>query len=556
MSETVRTRFAPSPTGYLHIGGARTALFNYLLAKHLGGKFVVRIEDTDQTRNIEAADEKLLEDLRWLGLTWDEGPQAGGPHGPYYQSERLELYRDHARRLLDEGNAYYAFDTREDLARMRQDAQARGEKGFRYPRPTTFPSDADAERARAEGRPVVVRFKIPEHDVVVHDQILGDVTIGAAELSDFVIAKSDGWPTYHFAVVVDDAAMQITHVLRGQEHLMNTPNHIALFEAFSYPIPTFAHLPIIFNMKGEKMSKREKYTTIRHKISSLMTDHSRGDEGAARKLAAVADTVGFDVATGDEKQWSADRMAAAKRILEIDVPEIDIHDFRVSGYLPETLANFIALLGWNPGTPQEKFTLEELCGVFGLERVGKTSAKFDRDKLLAFNTAGVAAASAERNLAALRDWLSVNDPGPLTSLDDEMLARLTEMCAGFRTFPDIELKCGALFVPDETLEYDPKAVKKWLLKGEGQGLRVLQDLVERFEGLDDWSPATLDALIRAFAEERKLGLGKIAQPLRVSVTGTTISPQISDTLAVLGRDRTLARIRRLLQVHTPPDQEV
>ena len=235
MNDTVRTRFAPSPTGYLHIGGARTALFNYLLAKRLGGKFVLRIEDTDQTRNIEAADAKLLEDLRWLGLQWDEGPEVGGPYGPYYQSQRRQQYAEHTRRLLDAGQAYCAMETREELETMRKAAQAAGVKGFRYRRPTRFPSDAEAQAARDAGRPVVVRFKMPERDFVVPDQILGDVMIRAAELSDFVIIKSDGWPTYNFAVVVDDAAMYITHVLRGQEHLMNTPGQIALYEAFAGP---------------------------------------------------------------------------------------------------------------------------------------------------------------------------------------------------------------------------------------------------------------------------------------------------------------------------------
>lgn len=275
MSQTVRTRFAPSPTGYLHIGGARTALFNYLLAKRLGGKFVLRIEDTDQTRNIEAADQKLLEDLRWLGLHWDEGPEVGGPHGPYYQSQRRHLYDEHARRLLDAGQAYYAMETREELDAMRKAAQQRGEKGFRYPRPARFPSESEAQAARDAGREVVVRFKMPERDFVVPDQILGDVAIGAAELSDFVIVKSDGWPTYNYAVVVDDASMQITHVLRGQEHLMNTPGQIALYEAFGYTPPAFAHLPIIFNMSGTKMSKREKDKVVRDAAKTAQLDDAR-----------------------------------------------------------------------------------------------------------------------------------------------------------------------------------------------------------------------------------------------------------------------------------------
>jgi len=542
MSDVVRTRFAPSPTGYLHIGGARTALFNYLLARRLGGKFALRIEDTDQTRNIEAADRKLLEDLRWPGLHWDEGPEVGGPYGPYYQSQRRDLYDQHARRLLDEGQAYYALETREELEAMRKAAQQRGEKGFRYPRPKNFPSDADAQRARDAGRPVVIRLKMPERDFVVRDRILGDVTIGAAELSDFVIVKSDGWPTYNYAVVVDDATMHVTHVLRGQEHLMNTPGQIALYEAFGYTPPAFAHLPIIFNMSGTKMSKREKDKVVRDaaKVAQL-------DDRPVLELAGI-DAVELVAAwrKGDT-QLPADALQRLARALAVHLPEIEIHDFRMSGYLPEVLVNFIALLGWSPGDDREKFTLAELCRAFSIERVGKTNARFDRDKLLAFNTTALEAAPLERKLAGLRDWVRVNEPGPLTGLDDALLGRLIELCRGFRTFADIEYKCGALFVPHESLRYDPKAVREVLLKGERAGVKVLQELRAPLAELAEWSVACLDELIRGFAQQRGLGLGKVAQPLRVAVTGTTVSPQISETLELLGRERTLRRIERALE---------
>jgi glutamyl-tRNA synthetase len=259
----------------------------------------------------------------------------------------------------------------------------------------------------------------------------------------------------------------------------------------------------------------------------------------------------------EQTQLPTAALARLARALHVAVPEIEIHDFRRSGYLPEVLVNFIALLGWNPGTPQERFTLDELCSAFSLERVGKTNAKFDREKLLAFNTAALEAGAPERKLAAFRDWLAVNEPGPLTELDDATLAHLIELCRGFRTFADIELKCGALFVPDEALEYDEKAVKQHLLKGEGQGVAVLRELRPRLAALSDWTAAALDAAVRAFADERQLGLGKVAQPLRVAVTGTTISPQISDTLALLGRGRTLARIDRVLtRAGSPPAEAV
>jgi glutamyl-tRNA synthetase len=542
MSTTVRTRFAPSPTGYLHLGGARTALFNYLLAKRLGGKFILRIEDTDQTRNIEAADQKLLEDLRWLGLHWDEGPEIGGPFGPYYQSQRLACYQERARELLDRGLAYYASETRAELDAMRKAGHAAGQRGFRYQRPTHFPSESEAQRAREAGHPFFIRFKMPQRDFTVGDQILGAVTIGALELSDFVIVKADGWPTYHFAVVVDDAAMQITHILRGQEHLMNTPNHLALQEAFGYPTPMYAHLPIIFNMSGTKMSKREKDKVVRDAAKAAGLDD--------RKIMELAEVDQAELVSAwrrGDTQLPGDALQRLAKKLAVHPPEIEIHDFRRSGYLPEVLVNFIALLGWSPGSDREKFALDELAEAFSVERVGKTNARFDREKLLAFNTAASEAAPPARKLAAFRDYLAINEPGPLSQLDDTLLSRVIELCRGFRTFPDIERKCGALFVADEAIVYDPKAVKEWLLKGDGAGLKVLRDLQTRLVALAEWSAPKLDEFIRGYADEHGLGLNKAAQPLRVAVTGTTISPQIAETLVLLGRERTRARIVRALE---------
>lgn len=541
MSEVIRTRFAPSPTGYLHIGGARTALFNYLLARRLGGKFILRIEDTDQTRNIREADAKLMEDLRWLGLVWDEGPGVGGPAGSYYQSERLDTYREHALRLIDAGHAYYAMETREELEAQRAAARQAGERGYRYRRPERFPSHAEADEARAAGRPVVVRLKMPAKDFVVRDAILGDVTIGASELSDFVLLKADGWPTYHFAVVVDDHAMQVTHVLRGQEHLMNTPNHIALQEAFGFPQPVYAHLPIIFNMDGTKMSKRERDRVVREAVRKA----GLSDADLA-KISGVADADLLVAWRAGDVQLEAEALERLARALHVALPEIQIHDFRVSGYLPEVLLNFIALLGWSPGEHREKMTLEEMCRLFSLERIGKTNARFDREKLLAFNTDGLAAATPARRLAGFRDYASVNPPGPLADLPDAELERLLELNKGLRTYRDIEAKCGVLYAPDEAVEYDADAVQKNLLKGDSAGLKELAAIRPELAALGQWTAAELDRFIRGWCERRGLSLGKVAQPIRIAVTGTTVSPPIFDTLAILGRERTLRRIDRLL----------
>ncbi|MBK8914610.1 MAG: glutamate--tRNA ligase [Phycisphaerales bacterium] len=541
-SMIVRTRFAPSPTGYLHIGGARTALFNYLLARRLGGRFILRIEDTDQARNIDRADEKLIEDMRWLGLNWDEGPGVGGPAGEYHQSRRLSVYRAHAQRLLDSGKAYYAFDTREELDAMRKAAES-AKRRFRYPRAANFPGEADAQRARSEGRPVVVRFRMPDRDFVVNDLLCGEggVRIAASEVDDFVILKNDGWPTYHFAVVVDDEDMLVTHVLRGQEHLMNTPNHLGLQESLGFRTPVYAHLPVILNMDGSKMSKREKDAAVRSAAKAAIAAATSSEE-ALRAAAGAAPEAFASWLRGDVQLDAAtlDRAAAA---LGVQPPEIQIHDFRASGYVPSVLLNFIALLGWSPGEDREKMSMEEMCALFSLERVGRTNARFDRAKLLNFNTTALAALDTPTKRGLLRDYLSLHGDSPLATQPDAMLDRLIDMCPGIRVLRDIEIKCRALFAADDGLPIDPAARDKVLLRNERAGLRTLEELTERLAALPEWTAAAIDAQVRSFAEARGLKLGDVAQPVRVAVTGTTVSPPLFESLELLGRERSLARIR-------------
>jgi glutamyl-tRNA synthetase len=384
---------------------------------------------------------------------------------------------------------------------------------------------------------------MPDHGFTVRDTILGDVTIEADKLDDFVILKGDGWPTYHFAVVVDDEAMLVTHVLRGQEHLMNTPNHMALQEAFGFHTPVYAHLPIILNMDGSKMSKREKDRAVRA-AAEVELKAGRRDDAQLMALAGMGDAALFAAWRRGDTQLEGEALRRLARALAAQLPEIEIHDFRVSGYLPEVLINFIALMGWSPGDDREKMTIDEMCGLFAVERIGKTNAKFDREKLLNFNTTAIAAAPADRKLAVFRDFLAVNPDSPLRDCDDALLGRLIAINEGFRTFRDIERKCEALFAPDDALRYDEDAVKKVLLKGDGAGLAVLRDLAAALEKLPEWNVPSLEAAIRAYGDARGLNLGKVAQPLRVAVTGTTISPQIFETLDLLGRERTLARIRR------------
>ena len=495
--DSVRVRFAPSPTGYLHIGGARTVLFNWLVARKAGGTFVLRIEDTDQTRHVEDSVRKIFDDLRWLGLDWDEGPEVGGDYGPYFQSQRLELYNRYLQQLLDSGQAYYALETPEELAVMREAAR-RESGGFMYRRPDPVPTVEQGLAARAEGRPVVVRLKMPDEPITVVDEILGEVTLAADQLEDFVIQKSDGFPTYHFACVVDDELMHITDVLRGQEHLMNTPKHLALQRALGFATPRYGHMPVIFNLDGSKMSKRDKEKAL-----------SKGEAP----------------------------------------PEIDVHDFRAAGYLPEALVNFISLLGWNPGGDREQFDLNELVSLFSLDRIGKKNARFDREKLLAFNADWAARLPADRLLAAFKDYLAISG-SPVLQAGDAMLARVLEACRGFRTFPDVIKKAGFLFVDDETIAYDPKAVRKVLAKNDGAGYALLDYLLPKLEGVTDWSAGPLEELIHAVVEEKQTKLGNEAQPLREADSGTMISPSIHETLVLLGKERTIGRVRRCL-AHRP-----
>jgi len=499
----VRVRFAPSPTGYLHIGGARTVLFNWLLARQHGGTFILRIEDTDRTRHVEDSVQKILDDLRWLGLTWDEGPETGGDHGPYFQSQRLDIYNTHLQRLLASGHAYYALETPAQLEAMREQAK-REKRNMAYYRPDPLPTIDEGEATRKAGHSAVVRLKMPGEAITVVDDILGEVTVAAEQLEDFVIQKSDGYPTYHFACVVDDALMQVTHVLRGQEHLMNTPKHIAIQRALGFESPRYAHLPVIFNMDGSKMSKRDKEK--------------------AEKLGQKP-------------------------------PEIDVHDFRAAGYLPEALLNFISLLGWSPGEDREHFDLAEMTSLFSIDRVGKTNARFDREKLLSFNTQWAADVSGDRLRAAFKDFLRANPqlPAAWQEADDTLLGKILDACHGFRTFADVVTKAGFLFVDDQAIAndprafYDAKAVKKVLVKNENAGFDMLTTLLPEFEAVSDWEAAPLESLIEKICESGRAKMGQVAQPIRVAVTGSTISPSIGSTLVLLGKERTVARLRRCLQ---------
>ncbi len=536
------TRFAPSPTGYLHVGGARTALFNWLLARQSGGKFLLRIEDTDIKRNTPTAARQVMDDLRWLGIDWDEGPEAGGDHGPYFQSQRREIYDRYIETLIAEQKAYYCFDTPEEIDRYRKEAEAR-KQTFLYPRPSRFPDAGEAARARAEGRPVTVRLAVTEREpIVVRDLLRGEVTFNPAEMGDFVIQKSDGFPTYHMAVVIDDELMGVTHVIRGQEHLMNTPCHQLLQKALGFRIPDYVHMSVTVSDSGGKLSKRERPEHLRAEIARR--------QDADRDALALAggirrdDLEAFLAKKTVPDMPAIDAMAAH---LGVSLPEINVVDFFRSGYLPETMVNFLALLGWNPGDGREVMGRAELIEAFDLSRMTKSNSLFDRKKLMSFNTEHIKRTDRAVLTGHFRAYLEAIG-SPVAGADDGLLAHLIAVNDGARTLAQIEQKCRFAFVPDEGFEYDPDAVKK-VLRKEG-AMAILSLLAERLVSLADFSAEGLEGMLRSLAEEKQVGLGKIAQPLRVAITGTTISPPIFDAIGLLGLERTLARIRRTIELFT------
>ena len=496
----VRVRFAPSPTGALHIGGVRTALYNYLLAKQTGGQFILRIEDTDQTRYVPGAEDYIKEALEWCGLKPDEGPGYGGEYGPYRQSERKALYQKHAQELVDKGEAYYAFDTSEELNARREAEKEAGNHSFRYGSSTrasmrnseSLPK-AEVEELLANNTPYTIRLKVPTDEIIsIQDSVRGEVQFQSNELDDKILLKTDGMPTYHLANIVDDHLMEITHVIRGEEWLPSTAHHVLLYRAFGWEdtMPTFAHLPLILKPTGKgKLSKRD---------------------GA--KLGIPV----FPLAWAGETE------------------EDSFTGFREFGFDPRAVLNFLAFLGWNPGTEQEIFSLEELITAFSIEKIGKAGARFDFDKAKWYNQQYIINTPDEELLPVVKALLA--NIG--VEKDDAFLLTFISLMKERVVFYGDLWENGSYFF--ETIRsYDEKnARKKW--KPEKQAL--FEDLRDQLLALGAPGEAEVEACVKAFMEANELGFGAVLPILRLGVAGTMKGPSVFAVMALLGMETVAQRL--------------
>lgn len=503
MKREVRVRFAPSPTGPLHIGGVRTALYNYLFARRHGGKMILRIEDTDSQRFVPGAEEYIIESLKWCGIEIDEGVGFGGPHAPYRQSERKEIYLQYAKQLIDAGWAYYAFDTPEELDKLRAEAEAAG-KTFAYnyevrEQLTTSLrlSKEEVEERIARGDQWVVRFKMPENEVVKMDDLIrGHVEMNTSTLDDKVLYKSaDALPTYHLANIVDDHLMEVSHVIRGEEWLPSLPLHYLLYRAFGWTDtqPEFAHLPLLLKPTGSgKLSKRD------------------------------GDKMGFPVFP---LFWTSPTGETAR-------------GYREDGYLPGAFINMLSLLGWNPGTEQEIFSMQELIDAFSLDRVSKAGARFQPDKAKWFNAQYMHSLTAEEFAPLMQPILKANG----IEVSDERAGKAAEIMKERMTLTTDMWDLTSFFFVAPA-EYEEKLAKK---QWKGDNHAMLKELRGVLEAIDDFSKENTESVVRAWIEKRELGLGQVMNTLRLALVGAGKGPGMFDVTEFLGKEETLKRIDAII----------
>ena len=495
MSERpVRVRFAPSPTGPLHMGGVRTALYNYLFAKKHNGTFIIRVEDTDQTRFVEGAQDYILDAMKWCGMMPTEGPGIGGDYGPYVQSERKDLYHPYAEKLVKNEKAYYAFDTSEELTNMRDQAKEMGMPNWQYNSVTrgsmqnSISLSADVVQSKIDaGEPYVIRMKMPRNvDIRFNDEIRGWVVVNTNNLDDKVLFKSDGMPTYHLANIVDDYLMKISHVIRGEEWLPSAPLHVMLYDAFGWEAPKFAHLPLLLKPDGNgKLSKRD------------------------------GDRLGFPVFPTN---WTTS--------------ENEVYSgYKEKGYFSGAFINMLALLGWNPGTTQEIFSLEGLVDAFTLERVSKAGAKFDPDKTKWFQQQYLRSTEDSVLGELLQKELNSN-------YDVKLLSGLSGLVKERATFIS-DLWTEGSFLLERPTEYDEKTTRK---KWKGEAPEIMVGFKERLNEIDEFNPDNIENVFKAFLEEKEVGVGAVLPQFRLLLSGKGMGPSMFDIASFLGKKETIERI--------------
>ncbi len=526
----VRTRFAPSPTGYLHIGGVRTALFNWLFARKHGGQFILRIDDTDQSRNVDEALQPILDGFRWLGIDWDEGPEVDGPHAPYFQSQRTEKYQAAVKKMLTNGTAYKDYSRTEEIQAERETAQAE-KRTFVYSRRWMAETDEQAAVFEAEGRTAVVRLKMPrEGTCLIPDLIRGDVEFEWAHEQDMVIQKADGTCLYHLASVVDDAELEISHVIRAEEHLSNTPRQIFISQSLGYELPQYAHLPYVAEPGSKnKLSKRKIPKYLKNQDFKKLYDH------------------GERIATRCDRELSEDTFNP-----------VIVDFYRDIGFLPHAIINYLLLLGWSLDGETEEFTTEEMIAAFSLERVIKSPASFDPTKLTAFQQREMDKLDLKKKSALCVPYLQqaglletppACDTGPY--LNDIITATENRITVA----GDI-LDYDDFFTADASLPYDAKAFAKRLVNTEG-AQQLLIEFRDTLSELDDFNVESIEQTMREFVEAKDIKFGEIIHPVRVSTTGKPVGFGLFETLAILGKDRCINRMNLALASaqNEPPQAE-
>lgn len=572
MSSKVRVRFAPSPTGPLHVGGVRTALYNYLFAKKHGGDFLLRIEDTDQARYVEGAEDYIVKSLEWAGISFNEGPGKEGQCGPYRQSERKHLYRQYADQLVDNGLAYYAFDTSKELDEMRERIKASGKQAAKYDMFTreymknslTLPADEVKQRLD-NGEPHVIRIKIPrKQEVRLHDEVRGWVSVKSEEMDDKVLFKGDGMPTYHLANIVDDHLMGITHVIRGEEWLPSAPLHHLLYQFLGWEdtMPKFAHLPLILKPDPSTyISKRTKQQFAAQFASEFANAHD-ADEDKSRNIVEQLFNIPKDIKNalkpsakddalkaeikaflkkamyGKLSKRDGDRLGFPVFPLSWDLPSGEhISGYREEGYMPGAFINILVMLGWNPGTNQEVFSKDELIEAFSLERVGKSGAKFDPDKARWYNQQFL---RNKPNEDLATEFMATLAKKGIQNVDNQYVAKVCGLVKEKASFMDQFWDLGAYFFQAPSDYEEHVIAKKW----DDEAKQLFGNLQAALEKADDWNAENIEATYTNLAGEHA---GKYMQLLRVLVTGAGAGPAIYPTLALIGQNEVAKRLDTALE---------